>query len=209
MTARAPDGRPLIGEWIRLDIRASGDTEGLFEALDNERVWARGYAGGPSARPATPAALGVQLDAAAYDARGFPRAQYVVRGLSSGRILGTSTLGDVDLVNESGHIGWTAYTPSVWGTVVNPEAKLLLLGHAFDDCGLERVKLQTDANLNQHSQAAIRKLGARFEGILRHDTKRPDGTWRDTAVFSILRDEWPEVLIGLQARIRAISSARV
>jgi N-acetyltransferase len=209
MTACAPDRRPLIGEWIRLDIRAAGDTEGLFEALDDERVWASGYAGGPSARPGTPAALGVKLDAAAYGAGEFPQAQYVVRGLSSGRILGTSTLGDADLVNESGHIGWTAYTPSAWGTVVNPEAKLLLLGHAFDDCGLERVKLQTDASLNQHSQAAIRKLGARFEGILRHDTKRPDGTWRDTAVFSILRDEWPEVRIGLQARIRAISSARV
>jgi RimJ/RimL family protein N-acetyltransferase len=203
MSAHAPSGLPLIGEWIRLDIRTSTDAEGLFAALDDKRVWASGYGGGSAARPSSPEELATKLDAVAYDIIGLPRAQYVVRGLSTGRILGTSTLGDIDVVNESGHIGWTAYAPDVWGTVVNPEAKLLLLGLAFDECGFERVKLQTDANLNQHSQAAIRKLGARFEGILRHDTKRPDGTWRDTAVFSILRAEWPEVRIGLQARIKA------
>jgi N-acetyltransferase len=203
MSARAPDGLPLIGDWIRLDIRTPADTAGLFDALDDERVWASGYAGGPSARPASPKALAAKLDEAAYGVSGALRAQYVIRGLSSGRVLGTTTLGDIDLVNESGHIGWTAYAPDVWGTVVNPEAKLLLLGHAFDDCGLERVKLQTDASLNRRSQAAIRKLGARFEGILRHDMKRPDGSWRDTAVFSILRDEWPEVRTVLTARVKA------
>ena len=83
---------------------------------------------------------------------------------------------------------------------MNPECKLLLLGHAFDDCGLGRVKLQTDL-INTRSQAAIAKLGATREGVLRRHKRRADGTFRDTVVFSILRDEWPAVRAGLLARL--------
>ena len=82
-----------------------------------------------------------------------------------------------------------------WGTQVNPECKLLLLGHAFD-CGFGRVKIQTDA-VNQRSQAAIAKLGATREGVLRRHTRRADGSFRDSVVFSVLRDEWPAVRDGL------------
>ena len=74
------------------------------------------------------------------------------------RVVGTSTLGDFDLSNESAHIGWTAYAPEVWGTRVNAETKLLMLGAAFDN-GFERVKLQADV-LNARSRAAIERLGA-------------------------------------------------
>jgi N-acetyltransferase len=87
----------------------------------------------------------------------------------------------------------------VWGTAVNPEAKLLMLEVAFDS-GFGRVKLQADAR-NARSRAAIAKLGATFEGIVRRDQRRADGTWRDTAVFSILADEWPAVRDGLRARL--------
>lgn len=199
MAARIPDGRSLVGRWVRLDARTPGDIGALFTALDDERVWAGGYGGGPPGRPRDPDALLRVLDAS-WIAADLPRAQYVVRMVDTGRIIGTSTLGDVDVANERGHIGSTAFAPDVWGTAVNPESKLLMLAHAFDDCGLERVQLQTDAGLNRHSQAAIRKLGAQFEGILRHHMKRPDGSWRDTAVFSILRAEWPDVRRGLRSR---------
>jgi N-acetyltransferase len=87
----------------------------------------------------------------------------------------------------------------VWGTAVNPEAKLLLLTEAFDH-GFERVKLQADA-LNSRSRAAILKLGAQFEGVLRHTNRRADGSWRDTAVYSILAEEWASVRAGLEARL--------
>jgi RimJ/RimL family protein N-acetyltransferase len=107
---------------------------------------------------------------------------------------------DVDLVNERTHIGSTLYHPDRWGTQVNPETKLLLLGHAFDDCGLGRVKIQTDV-LNTRSAAAIAKLGATREGVLRRHTRREDGTFRDTVVFSILRDEWPAVRERLLTRL--------
>ena len=83
---------------------------------------------------------------------------------------------------------------------VNPECKLLLLGHAFD-CGFGRVKIQTDA-VNARSQAAIARLGATREGVCARHTRRADGTFRDSVVFSVLRDEWPSVRDGLRASPR-------
>jgi RimJ/RimL family protein N-acetyltransferase len=83
---------------------------------------------------------------------------------------------------------------------VNPDAKLLLLTHAFDVLGCNRVSLVTDA-LNHRSQAAIAKLGATREGVLRSHMLVHDGRIRDTVVFSIVRDEWPAVRDGLQKRL--------
>ena len=74
-----------------------------------------------------------------------------------------------------------------------------MLGEAFDH-GFGRVKLQADA-INSRSRAAIAKLGARFEGVVRRDQPRADGTWRDAAVYSIIVDEWPSVKAALEARV--------
>ena len=120
-------------------------------------------------------------------------------GADDGTLVGTSTLGEYDLPNEAAHIGWTAWDPRVWGTAVNPEAKLLMLAEAFDN-GFGRVKLQADV-LNERSRAAILKLGAQFEGVQRRAVRRADGSWRDTAVYSILVDEWPSVRAGLERRL--------
>jgi RimJ/RimL family protein N-acetyltransferase len=87
-----------------------------------------------------------------------------------------------------------------WGSTVNPEAKRLMLGHLFDDCGFERVLIQTDI-ANLHSQAAIAKLGAQREGVLRHHLIRADGSRRDTVVFSLLSEEWPAARARLEARL--------
>ena len=130
---------------------------------------------------------------------GNPYAVILTGGPHDGAVAGTTTLGEFDLLREEAHLGWTAYDPRVWSTVVNPEAKLLLLGLAFDS-GFGRVKIQTDA-LNARSRAAIAKLGATFEGILRRDKPRQNGTWRDTALFSVLAEEWPDVRARLERRI--------
>jgi RimJ/RimL family protein N-acetyltransferase len=104
--------------------------------------------------------------------------------------------------NDAGvEIGGTWYAPAVQGGPVNPSCKYLLLLHAFA-CGAERVELKTDA-LNARSRAAILKLGATFEGIHRRHMRRADGTLRDTAWFSILREEWPQVQERLEARLAA------
>jgi RimJ/RimL family protein N-acetyltransferase len=196
MTAVMPGGRSLAGRHVRLDPAEETDAEVLFAALDFDEVWAAGYSGGPSARPGAAGGWRQRIADAAKE----QRVMYVVRDAGSGAVIGTSSLGDTVLEHERTHIGWTAYTPSVWGTAVNPECKLLLLAHAFDDCGFGRVKIQTDS-INHRSQAAIVKLGATREGVLRRHMLRPDGTTRDTVVFSITIDDWPLVKAGLQTRL--------
>ncbi len=118
---------------------------------------------------------------------------------ADGRIVGQSCYINPRPKDSGVEIGGTWYAPEVQGSFVNPAAKLLLLGHAFA-CGAERVELKTDA-LNTRSRAAMVKLGASFEGVFRHHMRRPDGSWRDTAWYSILREEWPGVNEKLEARL--------
>ncbi|WP_210507934.1 GNAT family N-acetyltransferase [Naasia sp. SYSU D00057] len=197
MTAQPPARTPLVGRFVRLDPLAREDLPELFAAIGRPEVFAGGYGGGPAGYRDT-------LDGFLEFADGYylwdgPGVSWAVRRLADGGIVGTTTLGDLDLRNEHAHLGWTAYAPEVWGTEVNPEAKLLILGHAFA-CGFGRVKLQADL-LNDRSRAAILKLGATFEGVVRRDRPRADGSWRDSAVYSILADEWPAVRAGLERRL--------
>jgi RimJ/RimL family protein N-acetyltransferase len=201
-TVRYPGTESLVGDVVLLDRSQVSDAPALFEALDDERVYAKAFHGG--ARPAGPAQLAGWVE----DADRAGRAMYTVRLKvdsplgAAGTVVGTSSLGDMDLANAGAHVGWTAYAPAVWRSAVNPECKLLLLGCAFDACGFERVKIQTDI-INDRSQAAIARLGAVREGVLRHHRRRADGTWRDTVVFSILAAEWPAVRAGLVERVTA------
>jgi RimJ/RimL family protein N-acetyltransferase len=191
----APDGRPLVGNVVRLDRLVAADIEPLYDAIAHEQVYASGFAGGVAGMPADAAQMAEQwVESSAQ------RVAYVVRLVADGTVVGTTSLGDVDLPNESVHLGWTAYAPSVWATAVNPECKLLLLRHAFEDCGFGRVKIQT-GTANTRSQAAIAKLGATREGVLRRHKRMADGSFRDTVVFSILADEWPEVRKRLEDRL--------
>jgi RimJ/RimL family protein N-acetyltransferase len=201
--AQPPGGRSLVGRHVRLDPATDADAADIFAALDHDEVWASGYSGGPSGRPRDVEGWRRRI-AAATDEQ---RAMFTVRRLSDGAVVGTSSLGDTSLEHQRTHLGWTAYTPSVWGTAVNPECKLLLLGHAFDDCGFGRVKIQTDL-INARSQAAIAKLGATREGVLRRHMVRPDGTTRDTVVFSVIVDDWPQVRAGLAERVSSYVESR-
>lgn len=117
-----------------------------------------------------------------------------------GRILGSTRYLDVDEGSRTVEVGWTFYSRAAWGGTVNPQAKYLLLAHAFEEWGAMRVALRTDSR-NLHSQAAIRKLGALYEGTLRSHRLRKDGSVRDTVCFSIVREEWPAVRERLLARL--------
>lgn len=121
--------------------------------------------------------------------------------LWNGRIVGQSCYLNIRPREAGVEIGSTWYARAAHGTIVNPACKLLLLANAFA-CGAERVELKTDA-LNQHSRAAMLKLGAQFEGIHRKHMRRADGSLRDTAWFSVIRNEWPTVRAGLDARLTA------
>jgi N-acetyltransferase len=202
---RPPSATVLGNSVVVLSPASTADAADLFAAMDDERVWAAGYGGGPGGRWADVAAAKGALAQASVGRTG-PRLAYVVRLAAdsdlgpAGTVVGTSSLAEWDLENEGVHLGWTAYGPRWWGTSVNPACKLALLAHAFDDCGFGRVKLQTDL-INTRSQAAMLKLGATREGVLRRDVRRADGSWRDTVLFSILVDEWPGVRAALHARL--------
>lgn len=202
MAATPPTGAPLRGRFVRLDVMTMDDAPGLHAVYSDPAVYTQGFVMRPPPEDLAATRASTEDDIAA-GARG--RTAYTVRltgegGLgAAGTVVGTSSLGDVDLVNERIHLGWTMYGSQWWGTQVNPECKLLLLGHAFD-CGFGRVKIQTDA-VNLRSQAAIAKLGATREGVLRRHTRRADGSFRDSVVFSVLRDEWPAVRAGLRERL--------
>lgn len=202
MPVTRPTPAPLVGRAIVLTPMTDADVPALERAIGRPEVFAGGFGGGPSAFPADAAGF-ASFARRSYtpEVDALPFAVRLRGGPDDGVIVGATKLGDLDLPNESAHLGWTAYDPRVWGTAVNPEAKLLLLGLAFGH-GFGRVKLQADAR-NARSRAAIEKLGAQFEGVLRRHMRRPDGTWRDTAVYSILVDEWPGVRAGLEARLDA------
>jgi N-acetyltransferase len=201
MPVTAPAGEPLVGRFVRLDALAPADAEGLHEVYADPAVYEQGFIMRPPPADLAETRARLEQDLAARPGR----TAYTVRltgagGLGeAGTVVGTSSLGDVDLANERIHLGWTMYGSRWWGSEVNPECKLLLLGHAFD-CGFGRVKIQTDA-VNERSQAAIARLGATREGVLRRHSKRADGTFRDTVVFSVLRQEWPAVRAGLEQRL--------
>ena len=129
------------------------------------------------------------------------RIAWAVRRREDGAIVGTTSLYEIKPDYRRCEIGSTFYRPEARGGPVNPSCKRLLLGHAFDS-GAVRVEILTDA-INPGSQAAIRKLGARDEGVLRKHKITFRGRIRDTAQFAILDDDWPEVRARLDSRLEA------
>lgn len=129
---------------------------------------------------------------------------FAIRDLRTDRAVGMTTFCHIDQPNLVVEIGATWLSPPVHGTAVNPAAKRLLLEHAFETCQANCVQLRTHFH-NRQSRAAIERLGAKLDGILRNDRILPDGSLRDTAVYSILPHEWPAVRNGLDARLAAAS----
>jgi len=116
---------------------------------------------------------------------------------AAGGIVGTTRFCNIDVANKRVEIGWTWYAQRVQRTALNTAAKLLLLTHAFENLGAGVVELRT-RYMNIRSRAAIARLGAKQDGILRNHMKLPDGGYRDTVVFSIIESEWPAVKRNLQ-----------
>ncbi len=138
-------------------------------------------------------------DLLARQARGTDEPFTVIEA-ASGRIVGMTRYLYIDPANASREIGGTWYAPEVRGTLVNTHCKLQLLARAFEELACERVQLKTDAR-NQRSQAAIERLGAVREGVLRHHLRLPTGGWGGSGIYSILAHEWPAVKTRLLARL--------
>jgi N-acetyltransferase len=124
---------------------------------------------------------------------------FVVRRLD-GTLVGSSSYLNVDAANRRLEIGYTWYVASARRSGVNSETKLLMLGHAFDELGCVAVEFRTHF-FNSKSRAAIERLGAKLDGVLRSHQVLPDGSRRDTVVYSILDIEWPAVRNNLRYRL--------
>lgn len=188
VAVRAPEPVVLSGHGLRLEPLSMDHAPDLLTAADDDEIWR--WLPAPRPRSLDDVRRLVQ------DHRGEPAFAVVV----DGRAQGSTSYLDVDLSVGGLEIGWTWYARPLWATAVNPACKLLLMTHAFDELGAERVTLKTDG-LNTRSQGAIRRLGATYDGTLRHHRLRADGSVRDTAFFSVLRAEWPGVREGLQRRL--------
>lgn len=191
----------LTGKHIRLEPLRPAHAGALLEAGRSSEIWEW-----MPTRPLTAEGMDGWLQKATQaetQGREYP---FVVVRLVDDRVIGSTRYLDVQEDDRTVEIGWTWYSPDAWGGVVNPEAKYLLMRHAFDDWCAIRVALKTDIK-NVHSQAAIKKLGARYEGTLRNQRIRPDGSYRDTVVFSITESEWSAVKARLEQRIKALTPA--
>ena len=188
---RTPEPVVLTRGDVRLEPLSDAHVDDLLPAGRDADVWR--YLSVP--QPHDRSSMAAVVEAAVADPDRIAWAVVV-----GGGAVGSTSYLDVDLAVEGLEVGWTWYARSVWATQVNPTCKLLLLGHAFDALGAQRVTLKLDAR-NARSFRAVERLGARYDGTLRHHKRRNDGTVRDSAYFSILAAEWPAVRQGLLARL--------
>jgi RimJ/RimL family protein N-acetyltransferase len=128
------------------------------------------------------------------------RLAFTVLDAGSGQVIGSTSYHDILPAIDRVEIGYTWYAKSRQRSHVNTSCKLLLLSHAFDTLGCAVVGLRTD-NFNHASQAAIERLGARKDGVIRHHALRRDGTVRDTVMYSIVCGEWPEIQSHLHYKL--------
>ncbi|WP_127581963.1 GNAT family N-acetyltransferase [Paenibacillus koleovorans] len=117
---------------------------------------------------------------------------FVVKDAETGHIIGSTRYLNISERHRHLEIGWTWYTPSVWRSPVNTECKYLLLRHAFEELGCVRVQFRADER-NERSNNAIRRIGATLEGVLRKERVLYSGYIRNTCVYSIIAEEWPEL----------------
>ncbi|TAK70236.1 MAG: N-acetyltransferase [Actinomycetota bacterium] len=194
-----PPGGPWRGTWVELTPAVAADSAELFAATDHDEVWRHTFG-----RPVDADGWVAVVNAAPAAGR-HPwtvRLRRPYAGLSPGTVVGTSSYLEISVHDARLEIGATAYAPAVWGGPVNPETKLLLLTVAFEELRMGRVQLKTDVR-NVRSLRAIERLGATPEGVLRRYQRRSDGTVRDTALFSVVAEDWPRVRSGLRRRLAA------
>ncbi|MFX0537821.1 GNAT family N-acetyltransferase [Ornithinimicrobium sp. Y1847] len=185
----------LAGDLVTLRVLELRDVEGAEAAAADGRLWESRVTTVPEpGRMAAEIERRLELHAAG---KMLP---FVVCSAGDGQIAGMTTYMNIDEPNRRLEIGSTWLAASAQGTGVNAEAKLLLLGHAFEALGCQAVELRTHSQ-NAQSRAAIERLGARLDGVLRKHMVMPDGSVRDTAVYSILDAEWPHVREGLRQRL--------
>lgn len=186
----------LEGEVVRLEPLAWRHEAGLFEAARDERIWNWLPRGAPRDQGEF---RGWMEEALARSESGLDAA-FATVDAESGRPIGSTRYLALRPEHRGLEIGWTWLSPAFWGTGANVEAKLLMLGHAFGRLGCMRVEFKTDAR-NERSRKALEALPARSEGVFRKHMLVRGDVVRDSAYYSIIDDEWPQVRANLERRL--------
>lgn len=185
----------LKGKHVALEPLGIEHLDGLVEAVRDGELWKLWYTSVP--RPET---MRQEIERRiALQSKGS-MLPFAVRRTDGEAVCGMTTYMNIDAVHKRVEIGSTWYAKGVQRTAVNTEAKLLLLTHAFESLQCIAVEFRTHW-MNQQSRAAIARLGAKQDGILRNHQRMADGSLRDTVVFSIIESEWPTIKRHLQHKL--------
>lgn len=190
--------RRLEGRLVILEPLEARHEDGLYEAAADPEVWRWMHASSGESREAFHA----WMKEALAQARAGERVPFAILDARSGVPIGSSSYLTLRPEHRGLEIGFTWMKRSTWGTGANVEAKLLLLEHAFERLRCIRVEFKTDAR-NERARRALEALPARFEGIFRKHMLVRAGELRDSAYYSVVDDEWPEVKTALLARLEA------
>jgi RimJ/RimL family protein N-acetyltransferase len=182
----------LAGKLVRLEPLSIDHVAGLAEVALDPAIWTWTIA-----RPTTVADLRSWAATALAGRDAGTELPFATIDQATGRPIGSSRFMNIVLEHRRVEIGWTWVAPAWQRTGANREAKLLMLGHAFDTLGCRRVEFKTDS-LNEPSRRALLGIGAQFEGIFRNHMVMPDGRMRHSAWYSVIDEEWPAVREGLE-----------
>jgi len=185
----------LTGRFVTLQPLSPEHLTGLQEAASDGELWKLFFTSVPK-----PEEMQQWLEAALALQQKNEAQVFVVFENFSGKIVGTTRYCNLDTANRRLEIGYTWYAKRVQRSAINTECKLLLLRHAFEQLNCIAVEFRTDW-LNQTSQRAIERLGAKRDGVLRNHKIMPDGRIRDTVVYSILHTEWSGIQQNLSFKL--------
>ncbi|MBX2980917.1 MAG: GNAT family N-acetyltransferase [Flavobacteriales bacterium] len=185
----------LTGQHVALEPLTQAHHDELCDATRDGDIWKLWYTNVPS-----PEGMRAEIDRRNALLLQGTMLPWAVRDLSTGKVVGMTTYMNIEAEKPRVEIGSTWYARSVQRTALNTECKLLLLSHAFETLDCMAVEFRTSF-FNFPSRRAIERLGAKSDGILRNHMRMPDGTLRDTCVYSILPHEWPAVKKGLMFRL--------
>ncbi len=181
------DPAALHGKVVSLVPLSQDHHDDLVEATADGELWNLWYTTVPS-----PETMRTEIDRRLGLLKVGSMVPFAVIANADGRAVGMTTYMNIDAANRRLEIGSTWYRKNVQRTGLNTEAKLLLLTRAFEDLQCIAVEFRTHV-MNKQSRTAIERLGAKLDGILRHHMRMPNGTLRDTCVYSVLAEEWPVV----------------
>jgi len=197
-----PSRDPLEGSIVRMEALRTEHREGLREAADDERIWVWM----DRRIPGEEGAFDRWFDTRLAASEGGDEWCFATISIATGKPIGSSSYLAVRPEHDGLEIGWTWLNPSAWRSGPNVEAKLLMLGCAFDDLGAMRVEFKTDSR-NERSRAALERIGATPEGIFRKHMLMPIVGVRHSAYYSITDDDWPGVRAALTARLERAAEA--